>query len=701
MNNSLLKQHPTTYASELDASQEAFCAHKGNAIRLLAPAGCGKTMSLLWRCVRLVEEGGDYPPRLLLLTFTRAARDELLGRIEEQSEFRNLRQSLRVTTLNSWGSRTLHRQKVNLRLKIEGQDRQYVILNNLQDVWGRYPKLKEQLSYRGKGKAARAIFDLIDTLKSLGFRHNDYRSVEDLSSQLGWLHEAGMTSTLRALRKELHDLYLLEYSSEEEEQQMMHENFMLFWCEATQRLFDQSIISFADQKYWPLIQLRSQLEQGSRLNRAQQYKAILVDEFQDINVLDLELLKAIAARHETDLTVVGDDDQAIYEWRGASPQFVVEPEKYLGREYATHILDVNYRSPSNIVHLSASLIRNNKRRVPKESKAALASEAAIAIRHPKGLLEAMDFVISESKSLLAQGDSSDIGIISRKRSQLIPYQIAFAREGIPFFADMDLHVLLTDAFKNVKKMLAIAGRATSTAFTETDPVEDVIALCDRVRRFGLPARIRQPLIRFLRSQSPRTLPEAVDALGESQCPLTDAPEFQSAIRGLIGAESVADKIRAISRGFEGLSKDYVKSRDDVFFTDPPFTHLAEYALEYGDNLGDFYRDIQEATAKLALLPTDEEQAFDDWKYRIQMMTALRAKGKEFDAVFILDANDGTWPSSMADSEEEHEQERRLFYVAFTRTRNRLYILTTQTLQGEPAVPSPYLAEMELRDTPLS
>jgi len=290
---------------------------------------------------------------------------------------------------------------------------------------------------------------------------------------------------------------------------------------------------------------------------------------------------------------------------------------------------------------------------------------------------------------------SDIGIISRKRSQLIPYQIAFAREGIPFFADMDLQVLRTDAFKNVKKMLAIAGRAASTGFTETDPVDDVIALCDRVRRYGLRVGDRQPLIRFLRSRSPRTLPEAVDALGESQCPLTDAPEFLSAIRGLTLAESVADKIRAISIGFEGLGKDYVKSRDDVFFADPPFIHLAEYALEYGDNLGDFYRDIQEATANLALLPTDEEQVFENWKYRIQMMTALRAKGKEFDAVFILDANDGTWPSSMADSEEQQEQERRLFYVAFTRTRNLLYILTTEALHGEPAVPSPYLAEMGL------
>jgi DNA helicase-2/ATP-dependent DNA helicase PcrA len=77
------------------------------------------------------------------------------------------------------------------------------------------------------------------------------------------------------------------------------------------------------------------------------------------------------------------------------------------------------------------------------------------------------------------------------------------------------------------------------------------------------------------------------------------------------------------------------------------------------------------------------------------MTALRAKGKEFDNVIILDANDGIWPIKMAQSQEQLEQERRLFYVAFTRAKKRLTILVNQSMLGQTATPSPYIAEMGL------
>ena len=550
-------------------------------------------------------------------------------------------------------------------------------------------------AFRGKWNKASAVFDLIDTLKSLGFRHDQYDGVENLSQHFEWLRAAGMRASLHDVRKILHDLYLLEYGSEEEELQMMHENFMLFWCQATQQLYDQSLITFEDQKYWTLIEIESLIDKGRLSRRPHRYNAILVDEFQDINVLDLNLLKAIAHLNQTDLTVVGDDDQAIYEWRGASPQFIVEPERFLGKPYKTHILNTNYRSPKNIVGLSAKLIGNNKHRVAKKINADSQDVAEISVEQPDNLARAMDFVVAEIRFLLDKKGFRNVALISRKRSQLIPYQIMFAREGIPFYADMDLQVLLTGAFSQVKKMLAIIGRAEPADFADTDPVEDVVALCDRVRRVHLTVRNRRPPIRHLRQRSPRTLAEAVDALADPAGHLEDAPEYQEAIRGLLAATSVSEKIEAISRGFEGLRKDYVKSQDDVFFTDPPFIHLAEYARVYGNDLAGFYRDIQEATAKLAQLPTDEEQYFEHWQLRIHLMTALRAKGKEFDAVFILDANDGTWPSSLAATEEQKEQERRLFYVAFTRVRKRMYLLVSQTLLGEPSSPSPYLAEMGL------
>jgi DNA helicase II / ATP-dependent DNA helicase PcrA len=77
------------------------------------------------------------------------------------------------------------------------------------------------------------------------------------------------------------------------------------------------------------------------------------------------------------------------------------------------------------------------------------------------------------------------------------------------------------------------------------------------------------------------------------------------------------------------------------------------------------------------------------------MTALRAKGKEFDAVIVLDANDGIWPSKLAKTDNDREQERRLFYVAMTRARRYLYFIVNDSIIGEASVPTPYLAEMGL------
>ncbi len=106
------------------------------------------------------------------------------------------------------------------------------------------------------------------------------------------------------------------------------------------------------------------------------------------------------------------------------------------------------------------------------------------------------------------------------------------------------------------------------------------------------------------------------------------------------------------------------------------------------------------SASLARIPPEDDEANADesWKLPLHLMTALRAKGKEFDAVIVLDANDGIWPSKLAKTEEELEQERRLFYVAMTRARKYLYFLVDDTILGESATASPYLAEMGLNVT---
>ena len=138
--------------------------------------------------------------------------------------------------------------------------------------------------------------------------------------------------------------------------------------------------------------------------------------------------------------------------------------------------------------------------------------------------------------------------------------------------------------------------------------------------------------------------------------------------------------------------------EDIFYTDPPFLYLSEYAKRYGADFLAFYQDVEKAIATLARIPPedDDDKAKANGKLPLHLMTALRAKGKEFDTVIVLDANDDIWPSKLATTSEEYEQERRLFYVAASRARKHLYFLVDDSILGEVVNPTPYLSEMGLK-----
>jgi len=156
----------------------------------------------------------------------------------------------------------------------------------------------------------------------------------------------------------------------------------------------------------------------------------------------------------------------------------------------------------------------------------------------------------------------------------------------------------------------------------------------------------------------------------------------------------------LGEDFKGFSKDYGKAQslEDIFYIDPPFLHLADYAQRYGTDYNAFLDDMEEAIDYLQVAPvmdTEEERDVDE-DQPIHLMTALRAKGKEYDTVVVLDAIDGIWPSKLAVTEEEKDQERRLFYVAVTRTMSRLFIIANKTMLGACTDRSPYIDEMGLR-----
>ena len=685
---------------QLDDSQRAFIeAPVDQNIRLLAPAGCGKTLCLLYRC-RYLAEKSERPLRFLIVTFTRAARDELRSRLNEEKEFAMLRDQLEATTLNSWGYRRIRNTAHNPRLITSRSDFHFTMNNQLQPVWRNHEHVLGAIQNGNRWKRANAprnLMDIIDSLKSLGFDHLRDTTFEDFLGHWQELQRQGLGWRLQEQIDLLIRFDVLSDSTSEADD--FFDTFYCFWLEATARLIDEATFTLEDQKYFAYQDEQTNVDQGSFLSGAAAYDHVFVDEFQDINPLDLALVRAMVKRRRATLTIAGDDDQAIFEWRGATPEYILEPADYFGMRFVTHPLATNYRSPANIVEHSQLLIKHNKRRVPKQISAFASNSARIAILEFETLANALDYVHGLVSVSISLGTSpSRIALISRKRSQIIPYQVFFASKDIPFCAAEDLQVFLSDTFERLIRLLTVkedADRRRSTS----NVLNDIVFFCDYVKRYPLNKKTKLSLRTFMQSCRPRTIRDGIGALalyrGELKGKNEDGEkslEMAEAILKFVDSESVTDALLSLSEGFEGFQFDFGKGEEDIFFVDPPFFHLAEYARQYEDDFSSFVDDIEAAKDTLVYTPPfdDDIGAGDLSKHPIHLMTALRAKGKEFDNVVLLDVQDQIWPNRNARSQQELEAERRVFYVAFTRAREQVTMLLRTG-----AVPSPYIQELGL------
>ena len=152
----------------LDRSQQAFCSSTAPNIRLLAPAGCGKTTALLHRCLRLAG-GSSGNPRFLLVTFTKSAAAEITARIANDSQFASVAAQVSVNTLNAYGYRRIRERVRSPKLLLSPADYHFAMLNQLRTVWLDYPHIAEVV--QGRGSGARRLMDVMDNVKSMGFDH--------------------------------------------------------------------------------------------------------------------------------------------------------------------------------------------------------------------------------------------------------------------------------------------------------------------------------------------------------------------------------------------------------------------------------------------------------------------------------------------------------------------------------------------------
>ena len=677
------------FITSLDESQLAFCRSKNLNNRLLAPAGCGKTISLLYRCRDLLE-GSDNPQRFLLLSFTNAAAAEMRERLETDKDFMALRNAVRVTTLNSWGWRRLRSRHSNARLLADNTGRHFAIKNQLAPILEKHPGIAPLLSARST--ELRDLMNVVDALKSLRFDHTRHANYDKFNAHVEHLEARGLNTLMARQFDELTRLGVLEspHGGEggSESRRQFYNKFFTFWRDAVERLHGEFTFTFEDQKYWNFLDLSV----SNPVPAPNRYHHVLVDEFQDINPLDLGLIDLVVKANQASLTIVGDDDQAIFEWRGASPDFILEPETHFERNFATHTLEVNYRSPRNIVHHSQKLISHNRRRVNKTVRGLPTSQdARIQIVPTNDIGTELDFVTRIVRSTMP----GRVAVIGRIRAQLIPYEIHFASNEIEFETATDLDLFQNKAFSAITNMLEIRDNQDQQNYP-AQAVKNAIAICELIRRRPFGHKNRENLAAYLNSMTPATTKAAVAAIinypgrlsGKSQVRL-----YESAT-SFLNTESTAEALRCLDEEFDGLSYDLEKAEAEIFYVDPPLQQLATLVERRGWTGIQLAQMIQKAQNRIREFNSQSEE--DDGpkglhQRPLHLMTATRSKGKEFETVVILGALDEIWPHRKTETEAEMEAERRLFYVAFTRAKRQVVMLV-----GPDQAPwSPFIHELEL------
>lgn len=684
----------------LTKTQENFVFSKDKFIRLLAPAGCGKTFSIIEKTKAILND--NRKAKINIFTFTRNASKEIIDRCGGGD-------ALTVNTLNSWGNSYVKNSVLkNAKLIQSAAERGFCVFNVLQPIWRKkehciFEKLLDK--NRAKIRNSETILNLIDEFKNLGFKHTEFtdelkHNQEIYVNHIKFILKVGLSRYYDALLTELFNIIpkderlsiLLESDGTKELHSFIVEKWIPFWRDCCEQMIENGIYTFDDQKYFANIELEKRVAKNERWTGAAKLDYIFIDEFQDTNPLDLMLVSNLQKLNDAALIIVGDDDQAIFEFRGAAPYFILHPNEIFGHKFVTFCLDKNFRSPANIVQKSQILISHNKNRVDK-SVSAESDRPLAKIEHINTNNQALVSKVIDVVKHTLQQTNENIVIVSRLKASLLPYQVLLTKDNIDYSVSDDLAFFYTNAAQNLNKVLDI--KRANKPLGARDLLELVCLYSKNEIYKGARDTLWHALM--LNNATLENIHEILWNLGRSKQNFEKLltkdfiDGFEHAVDNFEKAESVYDTLSCLLGEFDGLKKNYSRSLEDLYYKDPPLASLLDFAQQYGNDFDGFYDDFNRAITKTVYAKEIPDVLLDKSQPRIILSTALRVKGQEFDNVIILNANDGVWPKlnkTQAVKKSDIESERRLFYVAVTRVKNVLYFAEDNAPQ------SPFIAEGE-------
>lgn len=405
----------------------------------------------------------------------------------------------------------------------------------------------------------------------------------------------------------------------------------------------------------------------------QRFRYILVDEFQDISPIQYDIVKMLAAP-ENNLFIVGDDDQSIYRFRGASPEIMLNfPRDYPGAAEVN--LNINYRCAPEILKAAGRLIRRNRKRFPKELQAVRESGAPVRLVSFEDSRDEMKYMAEDIRKAMDRGcPPEEMAVLFRTNTgcrqaaeQLMAFQIPFVmRDAVPCLFD---HWIARQISAYLR--LAAGSRRRS----------DFLLIANKPNRYLSREAFQNPEVSFedlYRFYEDRAwMEERIEKLEEDLQNLRNLAPFGAVqyIRRIIGYEEYL-KCCAKERHLpqEELFQILEEITDSARSFDTPqqwFCHMEEYREK---------------------LKKQGERRETPGK-GVAVSTLHSAKGMEYDRVYILDLCEGVIPWHKAVLPEDLEEERRMLYVGMTRARRELILGYSQKRLGKAACPSRFLKEI--------
>ena len=611
-----------------DRQKEAVLYNEGPLL-IIAGAGAGKTKTLTTKIAYLIEEMGALPSNILAITFTNKAAKEMKDRIIRL--IGSIGYQIQTSTFHSFGLKLLKENYERL-----GFDKNFVIMDS-DDSLTIVKKILKDMDLDPKIYNPRAIRNKISSCKNELISPKAYSryTVSPYEEIVCKVYEKYQEKLMKNNAVDFDDLLILPIKLFEENKDIL-------------------------EKY------------------QEQFKYILIDEYQDTNEAQYKLTKMLSEKYRL-ITCVGDDSQSIYSFRGANYKNILNFEKDY-KDAKTILLEQNYRSTSYILNAANDVIKNNK--MKKEKNLWTSRGEGNKVKYYRALSESDEayYVVKGIKQAISNGNNyDDIAVLYRTNAQSRNLEEAMLKENIPYRVVGSFYFY---SRKEIKDLLAYLR----LIHNEKDNISLLRVINTPKRGIGL-----------------KTIENLTKKADEENISIYEAItsgkelEFKKIIEKLKEVSENVTLTELIDKILTGTGiKEELEKEEDI---------TSEVRLENLEEFKSITKSFEEREGLISLedflleisLVSDAEEYKDDTN-RVSLMTVHSVKGLEYKDVFIVGMEEGIFPhmNSLMES-SEIEEERRLAYVAITRAKDNLTIINARrrTLFGREQVnpPSRFISEI--------